>query len=134
MISTLGGTIDHTLSHWVGLPPFLDDGRLEPDINSVERAIRPMAIKIAFSVATRAGGETGAILSSLLDTAKLDGLDPEAWLTDVLARIVSRRANNNEPREFRLEPEGGARSGRREGRHMSRARRKTAKIAKTTAE
>ena len=78
-------------------------------------------------------GETGAILSSLLATVKLDGLDPEAWLTDVLARIVSRRANNNEPREFRLEPEGGARSGRREGRHMSRARRKTAKIAKTNS-
>jgi hypothetical protein len=85
-------------------------------------------------VATRAGGETGAILSSLLNTAKLNGLDPEAWLTDVLVRIVSRRAKNKQPREFRVEPEGGARSGRRKGRHMSRVRRKTAKIAKTTAE
>jgi hypothetical protein len=80
---------------------------------------------MAFSVATRAGGETGAILSSILNTVKLDGLDLEAWLTDVLARIVPSRAKNNQPREFRLEPQGGARSGRREGRHMSRARRNT---------
>ena len=134
MISTLRETIDYTLSHWGGLPPFLDDGRLEPDTNSVERTIRPMAKKIAFSVATRAGGETGAILSSILNTAKLDGLGPEAWLTDVLVRIVPWSAKNNQPREFRMEPQGGARSGRREGRHISRARRKTAKIARTTAE
>ena len=46
------------------------------------------------------GGETWAILSSLVNTAKLNGLDPEAWLTDVLERIVSGRTKNNQLHEL----------------------------------
>ena len=46
------------------------------------------------------GGETWAILASLLNTAKLNGLDPETWLIDALERIVSGRTKNNELHEL----------------------------------
>jgi transposase len=102
MVSTLRQTIDYALGHWVGLTLFLDDGRLEPDTNSVERTIRPIAIgkKNSLFCGDAGGGETWAILSSLVNTAKLNGLDPEAWLTDVLERIVSGRTKNNQLHEL----------------------------------
>lgn len=102
MVSTLRETIDYALGHWAGLTLFLDDGRLEPDTNSVERTIRPIAIgkKNSLFCGDAGGGETWAILSSLVNTAKLNGLDPEAWLTDVLERIVSGRTKNNQLHEL----------------------------------
>ena len=102
MVSTLRETIDYALGHWAGLTLFLDDGRLEPDTNSVERTIRPIAIgkKNSLFCGDAGGGETWAILSSLINTAKLNGLDPEAWLTDVLERIVSGRTKNNQLNEL----------------------------------
>jgi transposase len=101
-ISTLRETIDYALSHWAGLTLFLDDGRLEPDTNTVERTIRPIAIgkKNSLFCGDVGGGETWAILASLLNTAKLNGLDPETWLIDALERIVSGRTKNNELHEL----------------------------------
>ena len=101
-VSTLRETIDYALGHWAGLNLFLDDGRLEPDTNSVERTIRPIAIgkKNSLFCGDAGGGETWAILSSLVNTAKLNGLDPEAWLTDVLERIVSGQTKNNQLHEL----------------------------------
>ena len=60
-ISTLCEAIDYMLGHWAGLTLFLDDGRLEPDTNTVERTIRPIAIgkKNVFSVATSAVARPG---------------------------------------------------------------------------
>jgi transposase len=119
--STLIKAIDYMLERWEGLtalPPstrsrrgsaastpgnaFLDDGRLEPDTNTVERSIRPIAIgkKNSLFSGDEGGGETWAILSSLLNTAKLNGLDPEAWLTDVLERMVSGRTTNDRLHEL----------------------------------
>jgi hypothetical protein len=85
-----------------GLILFLDDGRLEPDTNSVERTIRPIALgrKNSLFCSDAGGGKTWAILSSLINTAKLNGLDPEAWLTDVLERIVSGGTKNNRLHEL----------------------------------
>lgn len=102
MISTLRETIDYTLGHWAGLTLFLDDGRLEPDTNTVERTIRPIAIgkRNSLFCGDAGGGETWAILSSLINTAKLNGLDPESWLTDVLERIVSGRTKNTQLHEL----------------------------------
>jgi hypothetical protein len=90
------------LERWEGLTAFLEDGRLEPDTNTVERSIRPIAIgkKNSLFSGDEGGGETWAILSSLLNTAKLNGLDPEAWLTDVLERMVSRRTTNDRLHEL----------------------------------
>ena len=89
--STLIKAIDYMLERWEGLTAFLDNGRLEPDTNTVERSIRPIAIgkKNSLFSGDEGGGETWAILSSLLNTARLNGVDPEVYLVDVLERMVS---------------------------------------------
>ena len=100
--STLIKAIDYMLERWDGLTAFLDDGRLEPDTNTVERSIRPIGIgkKNSLFSGDEGGGETWAILSSLLNTAKLNGVDPEAYLADVLERMVSGATKNNQLREL----------------------------------
>ena len=72
---------------------FLDDGRVEMDSNVVERAIRPVALgrKNALFAGSDGGARHWAIAMTLIQTAKLNGVDPQAWLTDVLERIVSGR-------------------------------------------
>jgi transposase len=96
--STLIKAIDYMLERWTGLTAFLDDGRLEPDTNTVERTIRPISIgkKNSLFSGNEGGGETWAILASLLNTAKLNGVDPEAYLADVLERMVSGRTKHNQ--------------------------------------
>jgi hypothetical protein len=96
-ISTLTKAINYTLGHWAGLTRFLEDGRLEPDTNIVERPIRPITIgrRNSLFCGDEGGGETWAILSTLINTAKLNGVDPETWLTDVLERMVSGRTRND---------------------------------------
>jgi hypothetical protein len=69
---------------------FLEDGRLELDTNTVERAIRPIAL--GRKNALFAGSVSHwAIVASLVVTARLNGVEPLAWLTDVLERMVSGR-------------------------------------------
>jgi transposase len=77
---------------------FLDDGRLELDTNTVERAMRPVALgrKNALFAGADSGGEHWALVATLIQTAKLNKLDPLAWLTDVLERIVSGQTKRNE--------------------------------------
>lgn len=72
---TLTKAIDYTLGHWAGLTRFLDDGRLKPDTNIVERPIRPIALgrKNSLFSGDEGGAETWAILSTLINTAKLQG-------------------------------------------------------------
>ncbi|MGO8834177.1 MAG: IS66 family transposase [Roseiarcus sp.] len=100
--STLVGAINYALERWSGLTLFLDDGRLEPDTNIVERAIRPISIgkKNSLFCGDEGGGETWAILASLLNTAKLHEVDPEIYLTDVLERMVSGATKNNQLHEL----------------------------------
>ena len=110
-VSPLTKAIDYALNHWSGLTRFLDDGRLEPDTNVVERQIRSIAIgrKNSLFSGDEGGGETWAILSSLVNTAKLCGLDPESYLTDVLERMVSGRTTNDRLHEllaWNWKPEG----------------------------
>ncbi len=89
--------IKYTLGHWAGLSVFLTDGRVEVDSNVVERTIRPVALtkKNALFAGSSGGGETWAILASLINTARLNGLDPHAYLVDVLERIVSGATKAN---------------------------------------
>ena len=100
--STLIKAIDYMIERWEGLTAFLDDGRLEPDTNTVERSIRPIAIgkKNSLFSGDEGGGETWAILSSLLNTAKLNGVDPESYLADILERMVSGATKNNRLHEL----------------------------------
>ena len=88
----------YALRHWSGLILFLDDGRIELDTNVVERGIRPVAIarKNALFAGSDGGAEHWAIAMTLITTAKLNGVEPLAWLTDVLQRLVSGRTKQHE--------------------------------------
>jgi transposase len=92
----LAEAIRYALSRWEGLTHFLDDGRIEIDSNVVERSIRPIALnrKNALFAGSDGGGEHWAIISSLIETCKLIGVDPQAYLADVIARIVNGHPNN----------------------------------------
>jgi transposase len=96
--SALAGAIRYTLRHRTGLVLFLEDGRLELDNNTVERAIRPIALgrKNALFAGSDGGARHWAIVASLVATAKLNGVEPLAWLTDVLERMVAGRTKANE--------------------------------------
>jgi transposase len=96
--STLAKAIRYAMNHWSGLILFLDDGRLELDTNTVERAIRPVTItrKNALFAGNDSGGRHWAIIATLVQSAKLNGVEPLAWLTDVLERIVSGRTKRHE--------------------------------------
>jgi hypothetical protein len=96
--SVLAEAIRYALRHWQGLVLFLDDGRLELDTNTVERAIRPISLgrKNALFAGSDAGARHWAIVASLVATAKLNGVEPLAWLTDVLERVVSGRTKAHE--------------------------------------
>jgi len=88
----------YAVRHWSGLVLFLDDGRIEMDTNVVERAIRPVALtrKNALFAGSNGGAEHWAIAMTLIATAKLNGVEPLAWLTDVLERLVSGRTKQHE--------------------------------------
>jgi transposase len=96
--SGLGEAIRYALRHWSGLLVFLDDGRVEMDTNTVERAIRPITLnrKNALFAGNDGGARHWAIALTLIQTAKLNGIDPMASLTDVLERIVSGRTKAHE--------------------------------------
>jgi hypothetical protein len=83
--------IRYALSRWQGLTRFIDDGRIEIDSNIVERSIRPIALnrKNALFAGSDGGGEHWTDLASLVETATLNAVDPQAYLADVLTRIVS---------------------------------------------
>ena len=86
----------YPLSRWTGLARFLDDGRVEIDSNVVERAIRPIALnrKNALFAGSDGGGEHWATIASLIETCKLNGVDPYAYLADVITRIVAGHPQN----------------------------------------
>ena len=94
--STLAEAIRYAITRWEGLCLFLDDGRLELDSNSVERAIRPLALnrKNALFAGSDDGGDHWAVIASLIETAKLNGVDPQAWLTDTLTKLASGHSNH----------------------------------------
>jgi transposase len=93
--SELAGAIRYARSRWSALTRYLDDGRLEISNNAAERAIRPLALgrKNYLFAGSDAGGERAAVAYTLIETAKLNGLDPEAYLRDVLGRIADHHIN-----------------------------------------
>jgi hypothetical protein len=98
--SDLAKAMRYTLRHWDGLNLYLDDGRLEMDTNVVERAIRPVTItrKNSLFAGSDAGARRWAIATTLIQSCKLNAVEPLAYLTDVLQRIVSGRTKNHELR------------------------------------
>ena len=94
--SRLAEAIRYALSRWAGLSLFLEDGRIEIDTNVVERAIRPLALtrKNALFAGSDGGAEHWAVIASLVETCKLIGVEPLAYLADVITRIVNGHPNS----------------------------------------
>ena len=88
----LGAALAYGLNHWEGLARYLDDGRIEIDNNTVERGMRGIALnrKNALFAGHDVGAENWAIIASLFETCKLNSVDPLAWTTDVLTKLVNR--------------------------------------------
>jgi len=91
--SPLGEAIRYALTRLKRLRPYLDHGFLEPDNNIAERSMRGIAVgrKNFLFVGSPNGGKSAAIAYTLIETAKLNGVDPQAWLTDVLSRIADHK-------------------------------------------
>lgn len=87
--SDLAEAIGYVLTRWAALTRFVDDGSIEIDNNAAERALRCVALgrKNFLFAGSDAGGERAAAIYSLIGTAKLNGLDPEAYLRHVIAHI-----------------------------------------------
>ena len=87
--------IDYSLKRWTALIRFLDDGRLCMSNNAAERAVRCIAVgrkNWTFAGSDEGGHRAGAIYT-LIETAKMTGLDPEAYLRDVIGRIAAHPIN-----------------------------------------
>ena len=93
--SELAKAIRYALSRRAALAAYLDDGRIEIDNSAAERALRGVAIgrKNYLFAGSDAGGERAAIAYTLIETARINGVDPQAWLADVLSRIADHPIN-----------------------------------------
>ncbi|MBX6745866.1 MAG: IS66 family transposase [Acetobacteraceae bacterium] len=89
--SPTAGAIRYALNHRDGLERFLEDGRAEIDSNTVERAIRPVVLsrRNALFASGDDGGRRWADIASLVETCKLNGVNPQVYLTDLLTRLVN---------------------------------------------
>jgi transposase len=87
----LAKAIDYILKRWTAFTLFLDDGRVCLSNNAAERALRGIALgrKSWLLCGSDRGGRRAAAMYSLIVTAKMNGVDPQAWLADVLARIAT---------------------------------------------
>ena len=92
----LAEAIRYALTRWSGLSRFLDDGRVELDTNPVERAIRPIALgrKNHLFAGSDRGAKRWATVCSLVETAKLNKVEPYSYLTDMLQRMVDDHPAN----------------------------------------
>jgi len=90
--SAIAKAIDYSLNHWQGLSRFLLDGAVPIDNNHIERLIRPWALgrRNWLFIGSQLAGERAAVVMSLLQSAKLNGHDPWAYLKDVLTRLPTQ--------------------------------------------
>ena len=90
----LAKAMDYLLKRWPAFTRFLDDGRICLSNNAAERALRGIALgrKSWLFVGSDRGGQRAAAMYSLIVTAKMNDVDPQAWLADVLARIAEHSA------------------------------------------
>jgi transposase len=93
--SPMALAIGYSLSNWTALTRFIDDGRIEAHNNAAERALRGVAIgrKNYLHLGSDAGGNSAAVLYTLIGSAKLVGIDPQAYLHHVLERIAEHPIN-----------------------------------------
>jgi transposase len=88
--SPVAEPIDYMLRRWDRFAKFLDDGRICLTNNAAERALRGFALgrKSWLFAGSERGADRAAFMATLITTAKLNDIDPQAWLADVLARIA----------------------------------------------
>lgn len=88
--SPTGEALKYIAKYWGGLCLFLTDGRIELDNNTVERTIRPIALnrKNALFAGHDTGAQNWAMIASLIETCKLDAIEPHAYLTGILTAIA----------------------------------------------
>ena len=88
--------IGYALNHWDGLVRFLDDGRIEIDSNTVERSMRPVALsrKNALFAGSDDGAANWAAVASLIETCKLNAVDPQCYLAETITRLVNGWRNS----------------------------------------
>jgi len=93
--SDLAKAMDYMLKRWPAFTRFLEDGRICLSNNAAERALRGIALgrKSWLFAGSDRGGQRAAAMYSLIVTAKINGVDPQAWLADVLARIAEHPAH-----------------------------------------
>lgn len=93
--SKLASAIRYALSRWDALTRYTCDGRLETSNNAAERAIRPLVLgrKNYLFAGSDSGGVRAAKMYTIIEFAKLNGLDPEAYLRDIFARIADHPIN-----------------------------------------
>lgn len=86
----IGEALKYIAKYWDGLLLFLDDGRIDLNSNAVERTIRPIALnrKNALFAGHDAGAQNWAMIASLIETSKLNAVNPHAWLTATLTAIA----------------------------------------------
>jgi hypothetical protein len=88
--SPLATAIRYTLTRWASLGQFVDDGRIEIDTNTVERTMRPIALgrKNHLFAGSDGGARTWATIASVIQSAKLNDIEPFAYIRDILERMV----------------------------------------------
>lgn len=93
--SPMALAIGYSLSNWTALTRFVDDGRIEAHNNAAERALRGVAIgrKNFLHLGSDAGGRSAAVLYTLIGSARLNGIDPQAYLRHVLKHIADHPSN-----------------------------------------
>ena len=89
--SPTGEALKYIAKYWDGLILFLDDGRIELDSNAVERTIRPIALnrKNALFAGHDAGAQNWAVIASLIETCKLNGIEPLGYLAGAMTAIAA---------------------------------------------
>lgn len=87
--SPIGEAIQYARGHWEGLLTYTKDGAVEIDTNRVERSIRgwKLSLKNWLFLGSEDGGQWGAVMFSLIESCKIQGINPEAYLADVLVRV-----------------------------------------------
>ena len=96
--SPVAEAIDYMLKRWEGFTAFLDDGRICLTNNAAERALRGFALgrKSWLFAGSDRGADRAAFMATLIMTAKLNDVDPQAWLADVLSRIAEQPSHRLE--------------------------------------
>ncbi|MBU1210530.1 MAG: transposase, partial [Alphaproteobacteria bacterium] len=94
----LAKAADYMLKRWSAFSRFLDDGRICLSNNAAERAVRGIAVgrKNWTFAGSDSGGHRAAAIYTLIETAKLNDVDPRAWLADVLSRLADHPMNRIE--------------------------------------